>query len=69
MRLHELRLELKIQNSNSLVSGLKLQPPLGLGCLDRGLERGQHGVCLGEDVLVVGLALGHGLESFLSLDL
>ena len=53
---------------NSLVSGLKLEPPLCLGCLDRGLEGGEHGVCLGEDILIMGLALGHRLQCLLSLD-
>lgn len=54
-------------SSNSLVGGLQFQPPLSLGCLDRGLERGQHGVRLGEDILVMGLTLGHGLQSLLGL--
>ena len=52
-----------------LVRSLEFEPPLSLRGLHRGLERGQHGVCLGEHLLVVGLALVGGLQHLLGLAL
>merc|ERR1719189_1842396 len=57
------------QFSKLFVRSLEFEPPLSLRGLNRGLERGQHGVRLGEHLLVVGLALVGGLQHLLGLEL